>query len=135
MTPGDYDLDLYRGDSYRWQFQLWADAGKTQPVDLTGCTVKAEIRDKPRGTVSAVITTAVDTTPGVITASLSATTTAGLIPSGAWDLQVTYPDGEVRTVLAGKVTVTDDVTDSTAALLLGVTTVSVSANPYALARS
>jgi hypothetical protein len=32
-----------------------------------------------------------------------------------WDLQLTFPNGDVRTVVAGTVTTTGDVTDSVAA--------------------
>lgn len=58
MTPGRYDLNLYRGDTYRWRFRLWEDDFKTVPVDLTGSTVAAEFRDKPGvATVVALDTT------------------------------------------------------------------------------
>jgi hypothetical protein len=112
MTPGKFALAIYRGDSYRWQFKLWSDAAKTQPVDLTGVEVKAEIRDKAAGKVLGAMTCDV-TVPNIIDASLSATDTAAL-KSGVWDLQLTYPGGDVGTVLAGAVTVTVDVTDSAA---------------------
>lgn len=114
MTPGKYDLALYRGDTYRWSVQLWADAEQTVPVDLTGATVAAEIRDKPSGTK---ITTLLATLggPGEIIVELTADNYAAVPANGVWDLQVTYPDGTVRTVLAGKVIVVADVTDSTAA--------------------
>jgi hypothetical protein len=112
MTPGNYPLAIYRGDSYKWQFKLWSDAAKTQPVDLTGVTVKAEIRDKPAGTLLGTLACAI-TMPNIINASLTSTDTASLT-SGAWDMQLTYSDGEVSTVLSGLVTVTLDVTDSAA---------------------
>jgi hypothetical protein len=35
-----------------------------------------------------------------------------------WDLQLTYPTGEVATVLAGAVTTTADVTDSATSRML-----------------
>jgi hypothetical protein len=114
MTPGKYSLAIYRGDSYSWQFKLWQDAAKTQPVDLTGVTVKSEIRDKPAGVVLGTLTCAV-TMPNIIDASLTAADTTAITTSGVWDLQLTYADGEVSTVLAGAATLTMDVTDSAAA--------------------
>ena len=114
MTPGNLTLALYRGDSYAWTFVLWADADKTVPVDLTGVTVKAEIRDKPGGTLITPLALTV-TLPNTIDAALDAASSALLAASGgAWDLQLTYPDGTVATVLAGVVRVTMDVTDSAA---------------------
>jgi hypothetical protein len=112
MTPGNYSLAIYRGDSYKWQFKLWSDTAKTQPVDLTGVTVKAEIRDRPGGNLLGTLACAI-TMPNIINASLTSTDTA-LLTSGAWDMQLTYSDGEVSTVLSGLVTVTMDVTDSAA---------------------
>jgi hypothetical protein len=112
MTPGKYALLIYRGDSYKWQFKLWSDAAKTIPLDLTGVTVKAEIRDKPGGNVLGHLT-CVTTMPNIIDASLTAANTATLT-SGVWDMQLTYAGGDVSTVLTGLVTVTMDVTDSAA---------------------
>ena len=39
-----YPLALYRGDTYRRQFTVWADAAQTTAVDLTDVLVAAEIR-------------------------------------------------------------------------------------------
>ncbi len=39
----NYPLGIYRGDTHRWSFTLWADAGKTTPADLTGVAVAAWI--------------------------------------------------------------------------------------------
>jgi len=111
MTPGNYPLALYRGDSYRWQFKLWLDAAKTQPADLADVTPKAQIRSKPAGTLLADLDCVV-TLPNIIDASLDHTESQELPSKGSWDLQLTYTGGDVRTILAGPVTVTPDVTDS-----------------------
>lgn len=113
MTPGAMPLAIYHGDTYRWQFTLWQDADKTIPADLTGVLCKAEIRSAPQGTIITTIDLTVQT-PNTILAILP-TAKSQLLPKtgGTWDLQLTYPDGDVQTVLAGAVTVTMDVTDST----------------------
>jgi len=113
--PGTYPLALYRGDSYAWQFRVWADAAHTVPVDLTGATAKAEVRYTPGGTdILAMVCTV--TGPNIIDMSLPAAawTTWPFQSSGKpmWDLQVTFPGGAVITYLAGAVTLTADVTDS-----------------------
>jgi len=111
--PGAYDLKLYRGDSYAWRFTLWADDARTVPADLTGATVAAEVRDKPAGsTVVALV--CVVTLPNIVDVTLGGVSWLDMPASGAWDLQVTYAAGEVHTAVAGKVTVTTDVTASTA---------------------
>jgi hypothetical protein len=117
MTPGSLPLTLYRGDSYVWGFVLWADAAKTQPADLTGVVAKAQIRDKPAGqNVTNLICEVVP--PNTISMTLTSTACQTLPLSGVWDLQLTYTTGDVATVLAGKVAVTPDVTDSAAARTL-----------------
>ena len=113
--PGAYPLALYRGDSYTWQFKLWRDTAKTQPVDLTGATAKAEVRTAPGATpILAMVATI--TAPNIIDMHLPADAwTAWPYPTSgkaSWDLQVTYVNGEVVTYLAGAVTLTPDITDS-----------------------
>ena len=112
MTPGDLPLNIYRGDTYHWRFTLWTDSNKTVPADLTGVTVKSEIRDKPSGSVIKPIACTIKM-PNIIHATLSAAASGALPSKGAWDLQLTYSSGDVVTVLAGDVAVTPDVTDST----------------------
>ena len=117
MTPGVFPLVLYRGDSYRWSFVLWADTAKTVPADLTGVVAKSQIRDKPAGATVVNMLCAV-TLPNIIAMTLDATSSQSLPPAGVWDLQLTYAAGDVATVLAGVVTVTPDVTDSAAGRVL-----------------
>jgi hypothetical protein len=112
MTPAPYPLVLYRGDTYAWQFVLWDDIAQTIPTDLTGVTVKAEIRDQPAGSTIVPLNLTV-TLPNLIYAALDAASSQKLpFPTGVWDLQLTYPDATVATPIAGTVLVTADVTDS-----------------------
>jgi hypothetical protein len=101
-------LNIYRGDTFRWKFTLWTDDTKATPAVLVGVTPVAEIRDRPGGTLIAGIACVI-TLPNVIDATLTATDCARLPTSAAWDLQLTYPDGDVATVLSGPVNVTPDV--------------------------
>lgn len=112
MKPGEFPLDIYRGDTYRWQFVLWSDIAKTQPVDLSGVLVKSQIRDKPMGRLLAVIDCTV-TPPNTILATLTAAECAKLVGRTlAWDLQLAWANGDITTLLAGPVNLTIDVTDS-----------------------
>jgi len=122
MIPSSFPLDLYHGDSYTWQFKLWLDANKTQPLDLTGVVAKAEIRETPGSTKIYVIGCEL-VPPNIIVATLTATICKSLpITSHMWDLQLTYPDGQVNTILAGPVSVTADITDSDAVIPTGAGT-------------
>ena len=87
MTPGRLSLSLYRGDTYRWQFKLWLDTARTQPVDLTGATVSSQIRDKPGGNLIATLVCTI-TLPNIVDAVLSASASSALPSSGSWDMQV-----------------------------------------------
>src|SRR4051812_50157975 len=102
MTPGSLPLALYRGDSGSWRFVLWADTAKTIPADLAGVIAKAEIRDKVAGSNITALPCTVEM-PNAILMTLSATASAKLPVKGVWDLQLTYPEGQVSTVLAGGV--------------------------------
>jgi hypothetical protein len=111
VTPGVLPLCLYRGDTYRWRFQLWADAERTTPADLTGVEARGQIRDRPSGTIIVELVCTI-TQPNIIDAVLTAGLSVVLPQLCVWDLQLTYPSGDVNTVLAGPVTVVMDVTDS-----------------------
>lgn len=108
MTPGYYRLEIYRGDTTRWQFVLWRDDAKTIPVDLAGVAVSAQLRDHPNGKVYATLGCTI-TAPNKVNATL-ATADAAQVVNGAWDLQLTYGSGDVVTALAGDVWVVPDVT-------------------------
>ena len=109
--PGIFDLAVYRGDTYRWLFRLWNDPDKTDPTDLTGVAVKAEIRDKPMGTKTIALLGTELILPNQIRVNLDSDTSKTLPNKGAWDLQLTYPGGDVVTIIAGGVAVTPDVTE------------------------
>ena len=113
MTPATYPLEIYRGDSAHWQFRLWNDTGHTDPLDLTDAVPKAEIRDKPAGTILAVLDCLIEL-PNTIEVDLPADKSAALpIASAKWDLQITFPaSGNVNTYVAGSVKITADITDS-----------------------
>jgi hypothetical protein len=116
MLPAAYHLELYRGDTFVRKFKLWADPGKTQPVDLTDVAVKSEIRDKSAGVLIVPLTCDVVQPPtlGEIDVSLDMTLWPTVPAIGFWDLQLTNLNGVVWTAVAGKVNVTGDITDSVA---------------------
>jgi len=111
MAPGRFNLELYRGDTHSWQFSLWEDVATQIPVDLATVTPKAEIRDRSAGRVYATLTSVV-TLPNLILVTLSAMHCRGCPAEGVWDLQLTYSNGEIHTVVAGSVVTIGDVTDS-----------------------
>jgi hypothetical protein len=109
-TPGPawFPLALYRGDSHHWQYVLWGDSAKTQPIDLTDVVVAAQMRDRSDGTTIVQLDCSVRL-PNTIDVLLDAVSSA-TAPIGQWDLQLTYSDGRVITVVRGNVSVTGDIT-------------------------
>jgi hypothetical protein len=109
-NPGNLPLSLYKGDTYHWRFQLWTDAEKTQMADLTGVTVKAQIRDKPGGVKTTDLVCTIEP-PNSILMDLMSEQWLTMVPSkGVWDMQLTYLSGDVSTVMAGSVVIVSDVT-------------------------
>jgi len=111
MTPQQMSLAIYRGDSYSWSFTLWNDVAGTEPFDLTGAVAAAEIRAKSGSPVLVALDCTV-VQPNTVEVELTAANSALLNAKAAWDLQLTLPDGVVKTVVAGPVVVTADITQS-----------------------
>jgi len=111
MPPANFKMSWYRGDSYGYRFKLWQDAEKTQPYDLTGATVKSEVRDKPGGVVLATLTTVI-VEPNFVDLKVTPAMSKASFPKGEWDLEITFANGDVNTPIRGPVTVDADVTDS-----------------------
>jgi hypothetical protein len=104
--PSPLNLTLYAGDDFGLTLTLTDQA--SQPVDLTGATVNAQIRQKSGQPIEATFAYTIAT--NVITLNLTGTDTQDLSGSYVWDCQVTYSDGVVSTIVAGSVKVTADVT-------------------------
>jgi hypothetical protein len=110
MLPGSSNLNIYRGDTGRWQFNLWTDVARTQPADLTGVQVNALIRDKALGGNYEQALTCTVALPNTINMVLTSSQSESLPAVGVWDLQLAYPSGDIFTILKGNVIVTQDVT-------------------------
>jgi hypothetical protein len=104
--PGAYSLTVYRGDSYTWVFRVWGDEAHTEAIDLAGVEADAVIR---AGGTHHVLDVSI-VLPNSIHVALGASVSRGLAGSGKWDLQFTYPGDIVYTLVAGSVSVAQDVT-------------------------
>ena len=109
--PFDYPLDnLYRGDTKRWTFELFADAARTIPADLAGVVAAAQIRDKTDGGSFVADLACTITQPNIVNLTLDPELSRTLPKKGVWDLELTYPSGDIYTVVKGTVAVTPDTT-------------------------
>ena len=112
MIPSKYDIELYCGDTFDLTLKF-ADK-ESEPVDLTGCSVRSEIRSNNGvGDVVASFTAdVVDPLAGQISLSLLPSETATLYQHSKmkYDVQVTGADGRVATYVVGSVKAIRDVT-------------------------
>jgi len=113
--PASLPICVYRGDTLRFRLRLWKDEAGTDPVDLADATPAAEIRSQPDGALCATFAV-VTTLPNILDLTLPASEAAKCPKRGAWDLQLVWPGGDVRTVAAGPVTTRGDVTMTLPAL-------------------
>jgi hypothetical protein len=112
--PGDYPVTLYRGDTRVWSLAFTEDDGTT-PIDLTGKTWRAQVRETV-DSASPLMDITVDDTDaatGELVLTLPATEWVGVAAETPtekwyWDLESTDA-GVVRTYLAGKVKIRGDV--------------------------
>jgi hypothetical protein len=110
-VPQRIPLSLYRGDTCSVALRLWADTAETDPVDLAGVTITAQVRLTADST-TVVATFEVTVDGNTVLLLLPPAVTAVLPPKGVYDVQLDWnSDGTlIQTVLAGEVTVTADVT-------------------------
>lgn len=109
FLPANFDLELYKGDYLPFRLILRDSAGV--PIDLTGYTARAQIRDYIDSTVVFEFALTITPTTGTIDVILNSPISSGLLPgSYIWDIQVTNPSGNTRTHIAGDVKVYDEVT-------------------------
>jgi hypothetical protein len=113
--PASKPLDLYRGDTFPFAARLWADAAMTVPVDLSSVVPRAQLRTLyalPELVDSLILEIAcVVELPNIVHMVINAADWPATVCDDArWDLQLTDAGGTVRTVLAGPVRITGDVT-------------------------
>jgi hypothetical protein len=119
MKPATYNIEVYQGDTLILPMRvrtLDAEGVPGDYEDLTGWTPKAQVRNKSSDALVQELTAAIDpdqvANKGKLTVSATAAQTALWdVLAMVWDLQLTNGSAQVRTILAGSVTVTKDVTE------------------------
>lgn len=111
MAPAVLDLAMYAGDTFSVTVTFTDDAGAV--VDKTGSTYRAQVR-RTAGSTSTLASFTVDDSDiadGVIVCTLAAGLVVASLDDAVWDLEETT-GSVVSTKLAGRVTVTSDVSRS-----------------------
>lgn len=121
--PGTYNFAAYRGDTRELTLTFADTSTPPAPVDMSAWTWEAQIRatkDEPDSVIATITVDDADANIGTLVLTLSADESANLVTGEAagfasgkatyfWDLQGTQ-GAVVKTWLAGKVSVTGDVT-------------------------
>lgn len=107
--PSNVDLSIWKGDAQEYLIKLESTNtdGTKSPIDLTGCTAQAVIRQDFSATTTYPFTcTVTNATGGEVKVYLSSADSKN-IPAGdyVWNFQITAANGDVRTYLAGDVKV------------------------------
>lgn len=116
MSAGNQELSIQQNATFQFSVILKDPAGA--PVDLTGASVKMEIRNEPDGTlfetlstVSGEITIPIPTN-GQMNFELPPARTAALdFATGQYDVLVTFPTGTTPRILQGLCTLSRGVTE------------------------
>ena len=113
LMPKRYDIVLYQGDTFA--FNLVLKDGSAALVDVTGWTAEGQIKKVTDNAAAETpaLTVTTGTTDGLISVKISDTGTSAL--SGdtdyKYDIQLTDTGGNVRTIIGGTLTVTEDITE------------------------
>lgn len=113
MTAGIYNITVEAHADFSRQFQIKETIGQTTtPLDLTGHTLSASIRERSQSDTSVDFTVTIDdASDGKFTLSLTDTQTAGLkVQDQEYDVVMTKPDSTRVRLLQGIATVSAGIT-------------------------
>jgi hypothetical protein len=112
MAAGKYNMLIQQGATYNQTITL-KDPISNEPVDITGCTAAAMVREQysdttPVATFTCMIATGSD---GVIQISLTPEQTSAIsIERGVYDLELTYIGGTKDRIIQGNVVISKEAT-------------------------
>jgi hypothetical protein len=116
MTTFNTPLSIDQGSTFNY-VASWLAGTPAVAVNITGCTARAQFRsDVTSDVILCDLTTAngritLGGAAGTIILSLTSTVTAAFNwTNGVYDLEIIYPDGVVKRLLQGTVTVSPEVT-------------------------
>lgn len=111
LTPPTADpIKLYRGDTSSLIFRI-RDVTTGTIQDLTGVTALMQLRPYRQNDVLLyTFNLTINHVAGEITMTIDADDWESINwTSGIWDLQLTYPSGDVETIATGSISVVEDV--------------------------
>lgn len=112
MAAGKYNILVQQGSDYIQKITVKESVSQL-PVNITGCTVRGQIRVSVEDATPAAtfVTSIVDAINGVFQISLSNASTAELdFDTAVYDVEIEYPSGVIDRLLQGKVVLSKEVT-------------------------
>lgn len=118
LDPGVLNLTIYQGATFR-KTLVWKTGSPAVPVDLTGVTMRMQIREKVSSQIPLVELTTEnggiqinsDPTTGSFEIFIDAEHTAALtVRSAVYDLEVIMSNNDVIRLLLGYITISQEVT-------------------------
>ena len=110
LRPAQYNVKIWRNDSWAQVFAILAD---TTPIDLSGSTILIQVRPTPSSTEVALTLSTTDSSIGIGGVDSNQITLNKIVDIAAgnyvYDMNVTFPSGEVKTYLWGNFIVTEDI--------------------------
>lgn len=110
LRPAQYNVKIWRNDSWAQTFAILAD---TTPIDLSGSTILIQVRPTPTSTEVALTLSTTDSSIGIGGVDSNQITLNKIVDIAAgnyvYDMNVTFPSGEVKTYLWGNFIVTEDI--------------------------
>jgi|APGre2960657404_1045060.scaffolds.fasta_scaffold00086_25 hypothetical protein len=111
LRPAQYNVKIWRNDSWSQVFAILAD---TTAVNLSGCTILVQVRPTPTSTSVVLTLSTANSTISIGGASLNQITFNKIVDVAAgtyvYDMNVTFPSGEVKTYIYGNFIVQEDIT-------------------------
>jgi hypothetical protein len=114
MDPGKYNLKIYQGDTFSLEMRIKNDDGTD--IDLTGVHARMQIRKFAHAVDSLISLDSAGAGGITIDGSAvkvqipAAVTAAFAAQSAVYDLELINPDLTVKTLIAGQVSITKEVT-------------------------
>lgn len=105
----NYDMTWRQGDDVSYQLTLKDSVGSA--INLTGYTVRSQIRIRADASASIAFAVAYTRASGIATLSLTSATTAAMgAGTYLYDVELVDPSGKVKGIMGGSVAVTEEIT-------------------------
>jgi hypothetical protein len=111
LRPAQYNVKIWRNDTWSQTFAILADV---TPVDLSGSTILIQVRPTPTSASVELTLSTANSSISIGGADTNQITLNKIVDVAAgsyvYDMNVTFPSGEVKTYIWGNFIVQEDIT-------------------------